>query len=203
MLPFCRFSLYFIHIILLTWTRIELFWRMIEIFIQSPGTEVEFLTFFALLLWLHLTNILLNGCRIWERFVKRLIARRFSIRYVCYIVRVFTLFFQGYHNLPDTFLGQLKCHLYFFASRQVDNSICLNIVLTLCLWNMNIKIKLLKWSTLWRKNKFRACRVESTREDYSLVESLCQGGGMTQHFLEHLPFYTLSDTVKKLIGLQY
>ena len=53
------------------------------------------------------------------------------------------------------------------------------------------------------KNKFRACRVESTREDYSLVESLCQGGGMTQHFIEHLPFYTLSDTVKKLIGLQY
>ena len=50
LLPFCRFSLYFIHIILLTWTRIELFWRMIEIFIQSPGTEVEFLTFCVIIM---------------------------------------------------------------------------------------------------------------------------------------------------------
>ena len=52
----------------------------------------------------------------------------FVILYTCIYA-----FFQGYNNLPDTFLGQLKCHLYFFASRQVDNSICLNIVLTLCL----------------------------------------------------------------------
>ena len=125
------------------------------------------------------------------------------IRYVCYIVRVFTLFFKGTTIALTLFLDSWSViYIFSLLDRWTTNSICLNIVLTLCLWNMNIKIKLLKWSTLWRKNKFRACRVESTREDYSLVESLC-GGGMTQHFLEHLPFYTLSDTVKKLIGLQY
>ena len=204
MLPFCRFSLYFIHIILLTWTRIQLFWRMIEIFIQSPGTEIEFLTFCVIIMITfnkYIAEWMQNMGKICETSHCQEIFYKICLLYCTCIYA----FFSRVPQLPwhSTFLGQLKCHLYFFASRQVDNSICLNIVLTLCLWNMNIKIKLLKWSTLWRKNKFRACTVESTREDYSLVESLCQGGGMTQHFLEHLPFYTLSDTVKKLIGLQY